>query len=379
MSMQQATAFDYRRADVQATAVQPLAPDAFPYDDFALYEQDCRERCRAFWAAESGVLVCRRVRAGACFSAGCADAERSLALQLGALRAGMAFAGDMPGFLEPWYGIGTVASAFGVRYQWNAGQAPAVLPTFHSVAEALECPACPVAWTPIGRQTLEMIDYFIEATGGRLPMSLTDTQSPLNVATLLVAVSEFLMECIDAPDRVGELLRRIAELQVDFVSEQQARIGDALVWPGHGFSSSREFCGLGQSDDNLLTMSGAMYGELAAPSFSACGQSFGGVAFHSCGNWSSRLPVIRHLPGLCVVDAAFGPATDPHPNPPEPFGEALAGTGIVLNARVVGPPQTVLEYVGRLWRPGMKLIVVTYCETPAQQAEVYERIRDVCQ
>ncbi len=370
--------FDYRLADVQATAVEPVAPAEFPYDAFAGYEEACRARCRGFWAADSGVLVCRRMRAGACFSAGCADMQRSLALQLGALRAGMTYASDVPGFLEPWYGIGTVASAFGAEYEWSPGQAPAVLPRFISVREALAYPVRPVAETDIGRRTLAMIDYFLEATGGRLPMSLTDTQSPLNVATGLVAVGEFLLECLDAPDDVRELLGRIAELQVDFVREQQARLGRAVVWPGHGFTSSREFSGLGQSDDNLLTMSGTMYRELAAASFCAGGEPFGGVAFHCCGNWSGRLPVIRHLPGLRVVDAAFGPATDPHPNPPEPFAEALAGTRIVLNARIVGPPDTVVDYVRRLWRRGMKLTVVTYCETPAEQAEVYDRIQELC-
>lgn len=97
--------------------MEPLAPDQFPYEEFALHEQQCLERYPAFQAADSGVLVCRRMRAGAYFSAGCADAGRSLALQLGALRAGMEYAGDVPGFLEPWYGIGTVASAFGARHQ----------------------------------------------------------------------------------------------------------------------------------------------------------------------------------------------------------------------------------------------------------------------
>ncbi|MCJ7673544.1 MAG: hypothetical protein MUO33_00145 [Sedimentisphaerales bacterium] len=33
-------------------------------------------------------------------------------------------------FLEPWYGIGTVASAFGLDYVWKEGQAPAVRPRF---------------------------------------------------------------------------------------------------------------------------------------------------------------------------------------------------------------------------------------------------------
>lgn len=34
--------------------------------------------------------------------------------------------------------------------------------------------------------------------------------------------------------------------------------------------------------------------------------------------------------------------------------------------------------VRRLWAPGMKLIVVTYCQTPQEQDEVYERIHELC-
>lgn len=42
------TTFDYRLADVQATAVEPVAADDFPYDEFAGYEEACRARCRGF-------------------------------------------------------------------------------------------------------------------------------------------------------------------------------------------------------------------------------------------------------------------------------------------------------------------------------------------
>ena len=40
-------------------------------------------------------------------------------------------------FLEPWYGIGTVASAFGLDYVWKEGQAPVVRPRF-----IRQTPAC---------------------------------------------------------------------------------------------------------------------------------------------------------------------------------------------------------------------------------------------
>ena len=79
-----------------------------------------------------------------------------------------------------------------------------------------------------------------------------------------------------------------------------------------------------------------------------------------------------------MVDGAFSPATDPTPNPPEPFGEAFVHTGIVVNARMVGSPETVAENVRRLWKPGMKLIVVTYCQDPAEQVEAYDRIHEIC-
>ena len=56
----------------------------------------------------------------------------------------------------------------------------------------------------------------------------------------------------------------------------------------------------------------------------------------------------------------------------------LAGTGIVLNARIVGTPDYVVEIARKLWGSGMKLIVVSYCETPGEQAEVYKRVHDMC-
>lgn len=371
-------AFDYKKADSQAVRVVPMRPEEFPFDIHEEYEAVRLERCRSFLGAKEGVLVYRRMRVGECFSAGCADAGQSLRLHLGALKAGMDYAGDVSNFLEPWYGIGTLASAFGAEYEWPLGQAPVVKHRFMSVREALAFPCGPVAETVIGRHTLETIEMFLHETSGRLPISLTDTQSPLNAACMLVDTSNFLLDCVDEPDAVRTLLGRLADLQVEFVKKQQGLIGEALVWPGHGFASSRVFSGLGQSDDNLLMMSNEMYFDIAAPSLCASGKPFDGTVFHSCGNWSGRLPVIMKLPGLRMVDGAFSEFTDPSPNPVEPFPEVMAGSGIVLNARIVGAPDQVIDIVRRLWVPGMKLIVVSYCETPGEQAEVYKRVHDLC-
>ena len=370
--------FDQTGIDVQATPAEPVPPEAFDFEAYADYEASLLERCRAFWEADSGVLVWRRMRTAEVFTWGCRDMKASLASQLGGLKKSMDYKADIPNFLVPWYGIGTVAGAFGADYIWKEKQAPAIRPKFGSVEEALNYTPLPVSKTHIGRHTIEMIDYFLDKTGGRVPMSLTDTQSPLNIACNVVEMSSFFMGMLDDPQTVKMLLNRLAELLVEFTHEQIGRIGDALVRPGHGYSSCRCFEGLGMSDDNALMISGGQYLAFAAPAVELAGKPFGGSGFHSCGNWSDKVEAIKKIAGLRMVDGAFSAATDPTPNPPERFAEAFANTGIVVNARIVGGPETIAGNVRKLWRPGMKLIVVTYCRQPQEQAEVYDRIYEIC-
>jgi hypothetical protein len=370
--------FNFNLADSQATAVMPMEAKDFPFAEYAEYEAVCEARCKAFWQASSGVLVYRRMRVAELFSYGCRDREASLRHQLGALSKSMEYEADIPNFLEPWYGIGTVASAFGTDYHWEPGQSPSVCNRLGSVRDVLKARDIPVAETAIGRQTLAMIRYFLDETQGRLPMSFTDTQSALNIAGGLVDITSLLMEMMDDPETVRQVLRRVGDRLIEFTSLQQEIIGKATVYPGHGFASSRVFSGLGISADNVLMVGSEMYREIVADEDVRDCAPFGGIAFHSCGDWSDRIPMVKTLQGLRVVDAAFGAETDPAPNPPELFSEAFANTNIVLNARIVGDADTVERMTRRLWRPGMKLIVVTYCATPEEQREAYQRIHSLC-
>ena len=151
--------FNVNSRDSQATAVTPIPPVAFDYAEYAKYGAAKRGGIQRFLDAESGVLVYRRMRAGECFSGQCRDIEYSLAMQLGALQKSMMYEADIPNFLEPWYGIGTAAAAFGIDYLWEEGQAPAIRPAFATVAEALACKTRPIKDTACGRHTLEMTSF----------------------------------------------------------------------------------------------------------------------------------------------------------------------------------------------------------------------------
>lgn len=369
--------FNNSIADSQATAVEAISPKNFDFDAYVDYDTSLQEKSRDFWQKDSGVLVYRRMRVAEVFSYGSKNMKNSLELQLGALQKSMAYKADIPNFLEPWYGIGTIASAYGASYHWAEGQAPAIKALFNNVNDALEYEPVPVNQTEIGRHTLEMIEYFLDNTKGKLPMSLTDTQSPLNVACNVIDISGFMLDTIMNPDEIKKFLNRITDLLIDFTHEQIKLIDDNLVWPGHGFASSREFSGIGMSDDNMLMMSGPSYADLVIPNNERFGNTFGGPVFHSCGNWADRIKYIMKIKNLKMVDGAFSEETDPNPNPTDGF-LSFVDSDIILEARIVGSIDTVTEQVKKLWKPGMKLIVVTYSQTPQEQEIVYNRIHEIC-
>jgi hypothetical protein len=370
--------FDSSKHDAQATLVNPLKVGDFPFQAYQDYENELTKRCLEFMKVKSGALVYRRMRVAEVFSYGCADMKKSLEWQLGALKKSMEYAADVPNFLEPWYGIGTLASSFGIDYTWNQGQAPATKPAFQTIDEALSFDVKSVAATDIGKHTLHMIEYFLEQTKGKLPMSMSDIQSPFNNATYIVDTSNFLISTVLDPGKVEKFLDVLAELETDYYKAQEKLIGDCLVKPGHGFASSRVFEGFGMSDDNLVMIDENSYLDLVAPSFEKLGRAFGGPVHHSCGNFSDKANMLLKLKGLKMADAAFTPETDPHPNPVEPFVAALNNSGIILNARMVGNTETVKETTQKLWEPGMKLLVVTFSHSPEEQKDAYETVHQIC-
>jgi hypothetical protein len=367
--------FNTSIADSQGTRVVSMKPQDFDIDEYSDYEFSLLEGCRAFWEKSEGVAVYRRFRVPDVFSWACADRTLSLELQLAALKKSMAFKMDIPNFLEPWYGIGVVSSAFAVPYLWKDGQAPAVEGPFMTAREALDHRISTVAESEEGRKVLEMIEYFLDQTKGRIPISLGDTQSPLNiVSSYLMDSTAFMYEMFDNPDDLKELLNTVGQMEKEFIDKQRNLIGNSLVRPGHGFASSRSFEGLGFSDDNILMFSDEAYKDFAIKPMLRAAEGFKGPVFHSCGNWSGRADLIKSIPSLIMADGAVGNQTDPLPNDPAVLGKAFADSSILLHTRIVGDPETVLGYFDRLRHDGLKCIVTTYCESPEDQSKVYDGI-----
>ena len=371
-------AYDSTLKDPMAMPVAPVEPDDFDLDEYEAYAGECDERYAEFLHKDEGVIVWQRVRVGEVFREDCRDKEVSLCLQLGALTKSLNFSTDAPSYLEPWYGIGTIASVFGADYVWHPGQAPGVEPIYKSISGASEFVPQDFDDVAILRYTKETVEYFLEQTKGRLPMSWCDVQAPINVAGVLVPFDQLFIGLSDAPERSKDILTLLANTIIRYYQQQSEIIGDALAQPGHGFASSRQGTGMGLSSDNLVMISPDMFTEFCSEDLRSIGESFGGVAFHSCGNWTAWLDAVNKIPNLLMVDGAFSPRTDPSYNNCEEFRDILAGTGIIIHARIVGGPDEVMSRVKRLWKPGIKLIVVTHVQNPKAQQQLYQDIHAYC-
>ncbi len=370
--------FDITTLDAQAMPVMPVEPADFDLARYEAHAAAADARYADFLRQPEAIAVWQRVRVADVFRDGCRDMAASLQWQLGGLTRALSYLTDAPNYLEPWYGIGVTAAAFGAEYDWPEGQAPVARPRYQSVNEVPDLIARPAEQAQIMRHVLAMIDYFLEKTRGRVPMSWSDLQNPLNVATELVETSGFFLGFVEAPDAVRRLLATLTDEVIRFTQEQSRRIGGQLVRPGHGFASARSGAGIGLSSDNLVMISPRAYRQFCAENDRRIGTAFGGTAIHSCGDWARWLDAVKANPRLTMVDAAFTPRTDPNYNAPAAFRAAFAGTGIIVQARMVGDPEEVLACVRQLWGPGMRLMAVTYVQDPAAQHRLYRDIHRLC-
>jgi uroporphyrinogen-III decarboxylase len=222
------------------------------------------------------------------------------------------YGSDWVSYLKPWHGVGIYADAFGSETTWPDDDYPWTEPFIEEITEVYQLKMPKAGDSPLMEKVLETIRLFNEWSGRNIPISLTDTQSPFNTASLIVRTEVLLTACYDNPAAVHHLLSMITDLLIDFSKMQMEAIGNKVALPGHIFPAGAER-GISISDDNNSMISPEMYEEFILPYMNRISHALGGLYVHSCGNFIRNLPSWKKIEGLLGVNMHIG-AGDMDPN-----------------------------------------------------------------
>jgi hypothetical protein len=348
-----------------------------------LYQErasDVHRRVRDFYAGRRNLLVYTWPPSNAWGNV--RTPEQAFRENLAPIRAALEVEMDALPYLEPWHGVGIYACSFGCENVWEEDQAPSTRVAFRSVDEALEHQPLRPADNEMMRLVMETIAFFKRRTGDALPIALTDTQSANDTATLVVDASNFMLECMTAPQMAHRLLERINGSIIEFSRMQAEAIGDCRAGPGHIMPSAPGVGGIAVSDDNQSFCSADFNRRFTNPYNDALGEEFGGVAIHFCGNGTHALPAMLEMDTLMLADCCVHPLGDPNPNDPAAVADVMAGSGRPVQMRCPGMVEAV-DLVAEAARPGLRLALEFYWPGDAAAAtELYyyatERLAAAC-
>jgi len=347
----------------------------FNFEKFIAYREEKEKNLRAFAVGGKRWIPVINQPDSFHWTDVCKTKEGSLDSQLSYLKDCMQTKSDLSfTYLEPWYGVGVYAAAFGCKYEFNKGESPKTRHIFSSMDELKGFKAPKISNCEEMSMVLDMIKYFKEKTGGYIDISLTDTQSTNDTASLILDPCELFMASISEPEELEPFLTKITDLIIEFTEMQMGLIGGCLSLPGHIMLSDREFKGIAIADDNMAVISPDSYNETAFPYNCRLSNHFGGISIHTCGNAGVNLKKLASTPNLFMVDLALGTAVDPTPNKAEEVVAAFSGTDTIVKVKV-GDDE--LEKIEPLINSNVKMIVELRMSGSIEERNVrFERAKE---
>jgi len=297
----------------------------------------------------------------------CRDRRAMLDLQLAGIAKTLSVDTDWIPYLEPWHGVGVYAEAFGCPFEWREGDSPWTHPIVKTVDDLKKLQPPTLKNAKMLNYVLDTVEYFDRETQGRLPIALTDTQSPLDNATLVCDTTFYFMSTFEYPDHIKQLLRWITDLMIESSKAQRRRMRNAAQ-PGHIMWSPPDAKGISISEDNLVMIGPDFYAEFAEPYNIDLARAFGGLAVHSCGVWHKLFEPVSKTPGLFMADLCIHRGGDPNPNRFEDVLRGFAGKNTLVQIRTCidnDNPETSFAWIDQLRGPGFPMVVqIPFNEDP---------------
>ena len=227
---------------------------------------------------------------------------------------------DFQPYLTPYLGTGVLASGFGCQMQFAPGRDPSIAgPCVETPADAARLKLPNPESDGVLPRVLETAAYM--RAHGSYPVTLTDSQSPLDELILMCGHERLYMWMYDEPALVHDLFALASEAMIAWVKAQKAVTGEPLdVCYGEQGVWVPPKCGVWLADDEAVNLSPDLYAEFVAPCYPRIFQAFGGGVLHFCGSGAHLAGILKNMAGLRAINT--GPM-----GRPENFAALQKGLG----------------------------------------------------
>jgi len=206
-------------------------------------------------------------------------------------------------FLHPWFGTVVVPSAVGGTVVYPPKLDPALKGSAISRPEQVYDLKPPDPYRDgLMPKVLEYIDYM--KINSNLPICVTDTQGPLNIALSIAGVENLFIWFYTHPDEAHHLMDFSTNILIDWIKVQKKHAGIGLfdgAFP-HGIKLPSEFGGVCLSDDDCTQLPADLYNEFVVPYNSRVLKAFGGGTIHFCGTSVHQIENLLLIEGLTGVN-----------------------------------------------------------------------------
>ncbi len=151
---------------------------------------------------------------------------------------------------------------------------------------------------------LAMQRYLLEETAGRLPVHVIDMQGPADVCGKLWGYDELFVAAYTDPERYHALMNAVTTAFIMLWRRQQELLGAQFVGTHlFGWDWVPPEAGASLSADSLVMISADFYREFYQPYLQRIAGAFGGLAVHSCGDFSAVVRAVCATPGVKAINA----------------------------------------------------------------------------
>jgi uroporphyrinogen-III decarboxylase len=234
--------------------------------------------------------------------------EKNLIFQLANINLTLRHDTDYVPYLDPFEGVTVLSEAFGCSVEVPENGDPYVKePLIRDDAEDVYRLKKPRADCEVYEKVFETLRYFEDKTGGNIPVGATDPQGPLSVASLIWNNQDFIEACVFHKKEAHHLLGMITDAFIEFYSRQYEKLKNP-AYPVHSFHLVDSNDGISISDDEAILLSPELYKEFGVPYLNKISEAFGGLYYHSCGDFGFILDGVLSIKGLRSVNGHLSPA-----------------------------------------------------------------------